>query len=96
MFHIFGWHKDFRIVQCDFRCLWNQLVFCQRLTCLRSFMYARCYSLVNWILFGKHARCVGRWDSSVDPHLLVGGVRSVPTNPVEVKGQQELREIEDE
>ena len=30
------------------------------------------------------------------PHLLVGGVRSVPTNLVEVKGQQELREIEDE
>ena len=30
------------------------------------------------------------------PHLLVGGVRSVPTNLVEVKEQQELREIEDE
>ena len=30
------------------------------------------------------------------PHLLVRGVRSVPTNLVEVKGQQELREIEDE
>ena len=30
------------------------------------------------------------------PHLLVGGVRSVPTNLVEVKGKQELREIEDE
>ena len=29
-------------------------------------------------------------------HLLVGGVRSVPTNLVEVNGQQELREIEDE
>ena len=28
--------------------------------------------------------------------LLVGGVRNVPTNLVEVKGQQELREIEDE
>ena len=30
------------------------------------------------------------------PHVLVGGVRSVSTNLVEVKGQQELREIEDE
>ena len=30
------------------------------------------------------------------PHLLVGGARSVPTNLVEVQGQQELREIEDE
>ena len=30
------------------------------------------------------------------PHLLVGGVRSVPTNLVEVIGKQELREIEDE
>ena len=30
------------------------------------------------------------------PHLLVGGVRSVPINLVEVEGQQELREIEDE
>ena len=30
------------------------------------------------------------------PHILVGGVRSIPTNLVEVKGQQELREIEDE
>ena len=30
------------------------------------------------------------------PHLLVGRVRSVPTNLLEVKGQQELREIEDE
>ena len=39
---------------------------------------------------------VRRKDSSVDPNLLVGGVRSVPTNLVEVKGQQELREIEDE
>ena len=29
-------------------------------------------------------------------HLLFGEVRSVPTNIVEVKGQQELREIEDE
>ena len=30
------------------------------------------------------------------PHLLVGGVRSVTTNLVEVEGQQELQEIEDE
>ena len=30
------------------------------------------------------------------PHLLVGGVRSVPTNLVEVKGQQELLEIQGE
>ena len=30
------------------------------------------------------------------PHHLVGGVRSVPTNLVEVEGQQELREIEGE
>ena len=30
------------------------------------------------------------------PHLLVGGVRNVPTNLVEVKGQPELREFEDE
>ena len=30
------------------------------------------------------------------PHLLAGGVRSVPTNLVELKRQQELREIEDE
>ena len=30
------------------------------------------------------------------PHLLVGGVHSVATNLVEVEGQQELREIEDE
>ena len=43
----------------------------------------------------RSGRC---WDVGFvrTPRLLVGGVRSVPTNLVEVKGQQELLEIEDE